>query len=601
MLPPLNAKGYGIGAVGIQIWAPDPGAAKWDEAFWDVGTWMSNTWQVITPLSMAVRVTWGADDPTGVLTIPAAGSWVINTYDPKRLLDPSNGQSPYATAIRPGKPIQVYYFAGTGVYPSVRAGIIDEVEYDIDTQRGTLRGTDMVQFMVNAVLSAGQTGAPTTLRARAAWAIAKAGLTGLVPVEPVPEGDTDPPVGPVVAVEAPVWTHILTAALDALYAVWMDRTGMLRFRSFGNPRDVGLTIGGPDGIPVKNLKAAGTLQGVFTHIIGFNASAPTVAVEAIDVEKKNLYGDIALKRDQPVPDARVWVDSVLADRAGASLQYSPGTLYPRTIEELESILDLGMIDIAHISVPSVDPDIDIAPRVLGGTIIADTGTGWTAELTTYIPATEWDEAELPVPPVIEPPVPPTTTTATRTYTCAKDTRLAHSSSLDAGNGTDVQLPIGYIGGYRNRAILGFASIPFGDVVEVTKAELMVVIGSNSCGAFGSDPKVVVSRLTGSFSEGTYSASCGFGTSGQTGTSRYPGPAITSSGAVTAAVPSGTGSAKSIDITAIARAWLSGQPQYGLMVKSAGEDSSKYTTCFYSRHHGTSGNRPYLRLTLKVKV
>ena len=592
-LPPLRA----IGRAHVEIYGALPGSAKWDEAVWDQSTWSVFGWMDVTPQSMVARVTWGADDPTGVLTIPAAGAWLINTYDPQRLLDPSNGKSPYSTSIRPGKPIRITYIDATSTRKIVRQGLIDEIDYDIATKIGTLRGTDMVQLMVNAVLPAGQTGVPTTLRARAAFLINKAGLAALVPVEAVPAGDTDPTVGPAIATEASVWSHILTAALDALYAVWMDRAGVLRFRSFGNPNDAGFQAGGADGIPISTLKTQGSLQGVYTHIIAFNASAPTVPVSVSDATKISLYGDIPLKRDAPVPDAPTWVASVLADRSGSSLQYEPGTLYPQTEDDLESILNLGMVDIAHLVVESTDPTVDVAARVLGGTITADTGTGWTAQLSTYIPATEWDEAEQPEPPI--PPEPPSTISGVvRTYTCTKDSRLAHSSSLDAGNGLDTNLPVGFISPYRNRVVMGFASIPFAGVVKVDKAELLLTTGQNSCGAFGSTPKVNISRLTGSFSEGSYNVDCGFSTGNSV---KYPGPATTGTGAVTKTVSKTTGTQTAIDITAIVQAWHSGQPQHGLMIKSAGEDSSAYNVAFYARHHGTTGVRPILRLTLTVQA
>ena len=725
-LPPLPA----IGRARIEIFGPAPGSAKWGEALWGISTWPGLGWNDITPQSMVATVTWGADDPAGVLTVPAAGSWTVNTYDPERILDPSNGQSPYATTIRPGKPIRLAYVNESGTHRVVRQGLIDEVKYDLVTAKGSLRGTDQVQLMVGAHLPEGQHTdplMPTTLRARAQYVINKAGLGSLVKVMLVDEliyngdfelgltgwatignvritptragggnvchitGDTgfpqiqgqalpltggvtyrlscwgratgatgdcrlddaggvtasflhfdagpdwvyketnfvppadgmyhilaynaagpvgsiveydnisfgevltDPPVGKVQEREATVWNIILTAAYDALYATWMDRYGTLRFRSFGNPRDTGFQAGGVDGIAISNMETDASLQNVFTRISTFDiAVSPGQPVVAFDATKASIYGDILLHRDQPVPNARAWVDSILADRAGASLQYSPGTLYPQTEDALESILDLGMVDIAHLVVESVTPSIDVAARVLGGTITADTDTGWTAHLSSYIPAKEWEEADTP-PPVI-PPEPPSTTQVVRTYNCTADARLAHSSSLDAGNGTDVQLPIGYISPYRNRAVLDFTDIPFSGVVRVVKAELVVKIGTNSCGAFGSEPKVNVSRITGSWSEGSYSASCGFGTSNSV---KYPGPSVTSSGSVTTTVPKGTGTEKAIDITAIAEAWRSGQAQRGVMVKSAGEDTSKYTTCFYSRHHGTSGNRPFLRLTLEV--
>jgi len=590
-LPPLPA----IGSARIEIYGAI--GPKWDSAAWDEQDWSSTDWIDITPESVAVRASWGADDPIGVLTVPAAGSWVVNTYDPKRLLDPSNGSSDFATAIRPGKPLRVSYIHSTLGRKIVRQGLIDEVDYDLIEQRGTLRGTDMVQLLVGATLPAGLILAPNTLRARAAWLISGVGLSKLVTVEATPVGETDPPVGAVLPDVASAWDQILTAALDALYAVWLDRAGVLRFRSFGNPRDTGFQAGGADGIPISTIRTQGSLQGVYTRVIAFDDDAPTVPVEAIDGIKAEIYGDVTLTRDHPVPDARVWVDSVLADRSGSALQYIPGTLYPQTENALESILDLGMIDIAHLIAESVTPSIDIAARVIGGAIVGDTGTGWTAELLTYVPAREWEEAETPEPP--EPPIIPPVNTqkVTRTYDCLKDARLVYSGG-NYGNGMDTTIPIGYINGTKNRAVLGFQSIPWTKVISVDKAELLLTVGSESCGAFGSSPKISVSRLIGSFSEGTYNVACGFGTSNAV---VYPGPSVTSTGKVTASMPASSGGKKAVDITAIARAWFGGQSQYGLKVNSGGEDSSSYTTSIYSRHHATAGNRPQLRLTLTVEV
>jgi len=601
-LPPLPA----IGSARVEIYgAVGP---KWDAAAWDEQQWSSTGWIDVTPQSVVVKASWGADDAVGVLTAPAAGSWTVNTYDPLRLLDPSNGSSDYATAIRPGKPLRLSYMHSTLGRVIVRQGLIDEVEYDVSEQRGSLRGTDMVQLLVNATVAAGQLlkkkdipaplAAPMTLRARAQYFIDMVGLTALVPVEAVPDGEVDPAVGPVIKDEASAWQHILSGALDALHAVWLDRAGVLRFRSFGNPRDAGFQAGGADGIPISTLSTSGSLQGVYTRIIAFDDGAPTVPVSATDLPKREIYGDISYKRDTPVPDATAWVNSVLADRAGASLQYSPGTLYPQTETALESILDLGMCDIAHLIVESVSPTIDVSARVLGGAITGDTGTGWTAQLLTYIPAKEWEDAETPEPP--EPPVIPPVNTqqVVRTYDCIKDARLVLSGGSNYGNGTDTTIPIGYINGTKNRAVLDFETASWSNVVSVDKAELLLTVGSESCGAFGGSPKISVSRLTGSFDEGTYSAACGFGSANSV---VYPGPSITSSGKVTASMPGSSGSKKTVVITEMARAWFGGQSQHGVKINSGGEDSSAYTTSIYSRHHGTVGNRPQLRLTLTVKV
>jgi hypothetical protein len=743
-LPPLPA----IGTARIEILGPLSGSARWGEAIWGQSNWALYGWFDVTPQSMNARITWGADDPEGVLTVPAAGSWLVKTYDPKRLLDPSNGASPLSSSLKPGRAVRVTYHTlekGTVV---VRQGLIDEVEYDLITKQGTLRGTDVVQLMVGAKLPEGMTGAPDTLRERAYWLVQQGGLGTLVKVERTgganlltngdfengttgwssgrsftppstqppaiggtkvleiqggagypksiqqlnavpggvytlkgwmllaaggkqpsalitarnngsqsggspaitgtspkfewqpfsttytvpldgsittveadlrinssatatgdfvwfdavslegPTGVADPKVGPLDAREQSVWQHILTAAYDALYACWLDAEGTLRFRSFGNPNDLGLQIGGAAGIPIDTLVTQASLQGVHTRVVTYDMTAPEVPVEAVDIGKTGIYGDIVLHRQLPVPNARAWVDSVLADRSGSGLQYSPGTLRPQTEEQFNALIALGMIDLVNLVVESIDPTINVAARVLGGSIEANTESGWSATLATYIPGSEWEEAE--APPVI-PPEPPgggTVPGQVRTYAATADSRLAHSSSLDAGNGMDVNLPIGYIGPYRNRGVIDFADIPFGDVVSIEKAELLLTVGANSCGAFGADPKVKVERITAKWSEGTYNSNCGFSTSNSV---KYPGPAVSSSGAVTKSMPKGSGSAVSIDITAIARAWLGGAAQYGVRLISAGEDTSKYTTSVYTRHHGTAAYRPSIKLTLTKKA
>lgn len=745
-LPPLPA----IGTARIEILGPLSGSARWDEALWGSSNWALFGWFDVTPQSMNARITWGADDPSGVLTVPAAASWIVRTYDPERKLDPSNGASPLSASLKPGRAVRVTYYSPAKGTRVVRQGVIDEVDYDLVTQKGTLRGTDSVQFMVGAILPENMTGAPMTLRERAYWLIAQAGLSDLVTVErtagdnlltngsfengtvgwstgrsftppanqtqpadgikvleiaggtgypksiqqltavpggtytlkgwflkaagsksptvsiaarnvsggqaggsaavlgtaavmewepfsttytvPVdgsigtveadlrinsgttaasdfvwfdgvtlegPTGVADPQVGPLDLREQSVWQHILTAAYDALYAVWLDPEGTLRFRSFGNPNDLGLQIGGADGIPIDTLLTQASMQGVFTKVIGYDMTAPDLPVEAIDIGKAGAYGDILLKREAPVPNARWWVDSVLADRSGSGLQYVPGTLRPQTEEQFEALIALGMIDLVNLVVESVTPQVNVAARVLGGSIEANTDSGWSAQILTYIPANEWEEAEVPpvIPPPIQPP-PGTTPGVVRTYAATADSRLAHSSSLDAGNGTDTNLPIGYISPYRNRGVIDFADIPFGDVVSIEKCELLLTVGANSCGAFGSEPKVKVERITGKWSEGTYSSACGFSTSNSV---KYPGPGVSSSGAVTKAMPKGSGTAVSIDITAIARAWLGGSGQFGVRLISAGEDSSKYTTSVYTRHHGTAGYRPSLKMTCTVKA
>lgn len=758
MLPPLKA----IGRTLIEMFGPAPASGKWDEALWGQSTWAVLGWHDVTPESMVCQIGWGADDPAGVLTAPAAGAWTIKTYDPDRKLDPSNGSSPLINALKPGKPIRVSVLDG-GVQHIVRQGLIDELTYDLREKTGELRGTDLVPLIVNARLPseiASDPALPDTLRARAKWLLEKVGLTKLVPVFDAPQqltnpsfengttdwvasnsngtisalkhesavdgdyvgritvtldpgpanvgfamksgyyipviegeqyrvsmyakrgsapsgrqvritargyddanaqieekntaftptsntemeyfeyiytptpglnitkmkavffelngltGETmdfdrceiygplpyDPPVGPLPepqqGQDVSVWSLISTSAYDALYAMWMNRYGQLCFRSFGNPNDGGFTVGGDEGLPVSSIRPQTTLGNVYTavHAHDMDAVPPDDVRYAISETAVDIYGLITLTRNKPVPSAQVWVDSVLADRAGASLQYETGTIYPRDVSELQAILDLGMVDIMHLVADDVTPPVNVATRVLGGKLTLDTGTGITAEVTGYIPGQEWEEQE-EAPPV-EPPEPPDVDTApaTRIYDANKDTRAARTSGgANYGSGTEGELPVGAWQGWRNRAFIGFASIPFAGVVSIERAILELDTSSQVNIGFGSSPKVTVKRVTANWSEGTLSSP------GSANATVYPGPAVTGTDAKTVTVTRSENAAVSIDITGIARAWLNGAAQYGVGIFSAGEDSTAYTTEFWSRENSTSGKRPRLVIDMTVEV
>jgi hypothetical protein len=815
-LPPLPA----VGTCHVEIFGPDSGAAKWDEALWDEDVWAGLGWRDVTPESVNVEMAWGADDPSGVLTVPAAGSWTITTYDPERKLDPSNGASPYLASLRPGRPIRITHIDPvTLAVRVVRTGLIDSVKFNLKDLTGALTGTDGISLMAGAKLPPDQhldVKMPKTLRARARYLLEKAGLTNLISVEggedfhavaqetnpisywrfneklittpainegssgisgtytgnvtlnepgltlgsdnsmrvsggghmqsdsneaslagvnwsasawvridalpaspaailargnnrpwiailpsgvigtgkggsatvtaqgtvpltlgvshhiAVTHGDDgyiiyvdgidctavrgltntfatslartsigtyeggstlnpfdgwidspmlhnytlsvdtiktlydygigiigsyDPPVGPMVENEASVWSHIMNAAYDALYAIWMDRLAILRFRSFGNPKDNGFAVGGADGIPIENIDVESGLANVFTRIVAYDETAPESPVIAFDETKSAIYGDIILRRQSPVPEAQKWADSVLADRSGAALQYLPGTMYPQTVENLYDILDLGMIDIMHVRADSVSPTIDVATRVLGGKIIADTGTGWTVTVSSYIPASEWDESETlpPEPPIV---IPPGTQTqiVSRDYNCNKSTAVARSSGGNYyGAGKDTELPIGAWQGWRYRTFLDFDDIPWNNVVEVQKCELVMNVTTQVQVGFGSSPKVVIKRVTESWPEG--------GASGQqynNGTI-YPGPKCTSTGSVSRSVTRTENQGQLLAMTEICRAWFNGSKQYGIGVFSAGEDNTKYTTEWWPHENSTADRRPKLRLTLKVIV
>ena len=708
-------------------------------------------WVDVTPQSMVVKVGWGADDPQGLLTVPASGHWSVRTYDPHRKLDPANSASPNAAFLRPGRPMRIGVISPDTGYHVVRQGLLDEVTYDVYTKQGTMRGTDIVPLIVAAKIPAAEApdpAMPDTLRARARYLLDKVGLGTLVPVEglgnlltnpsfedgntgwtnqgssivPAPSQTrpihgarvwqvsggtmgypkgiqqvpalagatytltgyfmragggtvlqptafitarsfngaqaggsvpatgtgaiqvwqpftcvyTAPDDGTIATVEADlrinaattgsgdhvwfddivmtevlpgydpivgplpfdrdlsVWAAIGTSAYDALYAMWIDRLGVLRFRSFGSPRDNGFQIGGTLGIPISTLKTQASIQNIYTLVRAFDMDAPEVPVQKQNDASIDVYGVIPLTREKPVPDAEFWATNVLNDRAGAALQYETGTLYPRTQIELRSLIDLEMIETAHIVADDIVPPLDITARVLGARLTADTDTGWTAEVVTYIPASEWEDAAVPPEPPIE-PEPPATHQETRYYNATKDSRAARNASgTNMGSGTEGELPVGSWQGWRNRAFIAFASIPWGDVESIDQCVLELDTSSQVNVGFGSSPKVIVARVTEGWGEGSSSSPS------TSNSLKYPGPSATSTNQKTQTITRSENASVGIDITAIARDWKNGVGTYGLRIISAGEDSDKYTSEFWSRENSSSGRRPRLRLVVQVR-
>jgi len=421
-------------------------------------------------------------------------------------------------------------------------------------------------------------------------------------VEADPE-DGDPPIG---AAPTPggdgtfgVWDWLMVAAADCLRAGWVDHDNVLRFRPYGDPRDMGLALGGADGIPLEDLVPTADLDAVFNVVAARPAAATWTEVR--DVESVSRYGERRLDRDRVTPDAANWVARVLADRAEASLDYAPRTLRLRDAVDLEALATAGMVDTVRIRVDSADPPVEVAASLLGVSMAVDPEAGWSADVVAYVPAAAWDDSYTP-PPTIPPVIPPTTTRVTRTYAATKDSRLHRTSGgAEYGSGTEGQLPVGYWQGSKNRALLDFASIPWTGVVKVVSARLLVTVSTQVNVGFGSGPKVELRRITGTWSEGSASSPSG------SNAVKWPGPSTTTTGAKQSTVSKSEGARVGLDCTSIVRAWApaaaggSGSNKRGVAIYSAGEASGTYTTEFLSRETGTTGSRPVLELTLDVEV
>ena len=293
--------------------------------------------------------------------------------------------------------MRIVYRASDNSIRSIRKGYIDEVEFDMASKQGTIRGSDGISLMVKAKLREGLalafTYAPFSLRARAVWVLQQAGVRSIV-VEPTPEGEVDPPVGPLLDSQASAWQQIATAAYDALHGAWIDRDGVLRFRHFANPDTSSehlLVLGGVTGLSmaVETLGTLLSLEGVYNHVIGYSdmpLNAP-VEVEVRDEQSIQVYGDMLLRRERGNPDVSRWAYNVLADRGSLTNQHVVGTIRPQSEVSLETLLNAGMATrvVLRVDNPAHGPGIYEFALALGGSLEANVDTGWSATLITYQP------------------------------------------------------------------------------------------------------------------------------------------------------------------------------------------------------------------------
>ena len=589
-------------SVNVALYAVDPNAGKWDAALWDGAYWGEFDWQVIDCQIEEAQTRWGATDEAGILSLVSAGEMDVSTYDPQRILDPTNAASPFYGAVRPGTPVRVQGLTPDAV--PAGTGLIDEATYDLAALRGRIRAVDGIAYLAMAQVPDG-TSLPNTMRARTRAIVAAVGLTTLVPVEPEApsDPDVDPPVAPHDGLAASAWDLIARAAEDSLTVVWLDPAGTLRFRSWGGLPDTGLNLGcaDPDStdelwLPgVSTVTAKASAAPVRNRVRAYSAGT-TWQTPRSDPVSVGKYGPRPFDVQRVVPDFVAWADRILADRGDAGLEVGIGEVRPLTEAELAALLAINGPSIVRVRDDSHGTVVDFDAGVIGATI-GVTAFGWRWQMVTTVPRVEWEA----VPPDPVPPEPPPDPwhLETRTYTATKDALLALTSGgAKYGAGAADSLPVGGWSGWTYRAVVDFQAIPWAGVRAVRTAKINLRTTDQDRVGFGSSPKLELRRITGSWSEGGASSP----SSGNAVV--WPGPATTDSGKVTSAMPPGENVEKDIFCTAIVRAWApvaaggSGQAQRGIMLREI-SGSTTYTTEVWPRENATTAARPVLILEVEV--
>lgn len=597
--------GPGVESVRILLWAADAHGGRWDVATWDGSTWSAPGWQSVGCDVGEATYKWGASQESGILSVAEAGELDLSTIDPARELDPLNTASPYYGAVKPGTPVRIV--GDTPAEKIAATGFIDAASYNLGTGRGRIRALDAIAYAGQAQVPDG-TVLPNTLRARVRAVIAAADLADHVPVEPeaATDPDVDPPVAPFDGKSAPAWQVISNAAQDALVYVWADPAGMLRFRSWGAFPSAPLAIGCP---PVDADPGDVWLEGVSTiesttaadairNRVRAESSAGVWAAPIVDGFSVDKYGPRPLDIQRVVPDRATWAGRILTDRADAGLEVAVGELRPYTLDELGALLEMRQ---AGPSIVRVRDDahgelVDLRLGTIGATV-GISPAGWRWRLVTMLSRVEWDAID-PEPPIPPEPPPDPWHTETRTYIATSDALIALTSGgAKYGAGASTSLPFGTWQGWTYRSLLKFPNIPWSKVRAVKSATLKVQTSSQVRIGFGSSPKSQVRRITGSWTAGSSSSP----SSGNAVV--WPGPATSSSGAVTASLGTAQNTAKSITVTALVRAWApssaggSGASQQGLALYEYASSGSNTGEVWPVEQGGSA--RPTLELVLEI--
>jgi hypothetical protein len=367
--PPVDP-GYedpGTGHAILEIYVHDEDATRWGTATWSAdltptgteGIWSGAGWQDVTPQGLTAHVSWGTSQPDrGILAIQEAQSWLVTTYDPDRVLDPGNPDSPYAPQLVSGVPIRISSSVSGRV---IRTGVIDRIayKYKAPDYRGTIQASSTIALAWRADVPDDSI-LGDTLRERIQDAVAASGIAlGGIPLLGNDDSYPEVPLSPRIEGEANLWEHIYKAGEEALWVIYEDAAGTFQARPWGGPLDRGSEITYEN---LEDLEAASTEDGVYSVVRVTDDTTPTPVVIERVAAPLPRYGRRVYTRSETTINADAWADAVLADRAWPGVRWTPGTVWCFTAADIEFMTSLEIMERVGIVVPGV---VDVSGRLLG--------------------------------------------------------------------------------------------------------------------------------------------------------------------------------------------------------------------------------------------
>jgi len=332
----------------LEIWTDEDGGAEWGAAVWGTDVWGEGGWRDITMLGVECTIRWGTLDPdAGILADQSAADWSVTLYDPDRVLDPANTDSPYYPDVGPGLPIRLSH---RGVV--VHTGYVTTISYSYANESGTIRGTDNIALMAQAMVPTDVT-MGDNMKERARDAIAAASLAINTSSNP---GDYSIP--PQVDEEHDVWWWTREAARDRHVIAYIDRDNVLTWRTWSGPLRRGRVI---DASVTEDLIVAADDADRLSAVRVIDDDGVTVVERA--VTPTPAYGRRLHDRTIPTTDAASWAMAVLDDRTNAGLRWRPGRIRAATADDVEAIATLDVNEEVSLSIAGV---IEATARVLGG-------------------------------------------------------------------------------------------------------------------------------------------------------------------------------------------------------------------------------------------